>query len=100
MANKYIEYKFSVDGTTGTWHDVRVDGDFFRKQREVTETELETTYSIYTTPIQIRFDGADGYTPVKNTDYFDGISGEYITNIYYVSTTVPATPIGGYYIMG
>ena len=100
MANKYIEYKFSVDGTTGTWHDVRVDDDFFRKQREVTETELETTYSIYTTPIQIRFDGADGYTPVKNKDYFDGISGEYITNIYYVHNTVPATPIGGSYING
>jgi len=40
-------------------------------------------------------DGNDGYTPVKGTDYFDGLSGNYISLVYRTATSKPPKPIGG-----
>ncbi|QPG06568.1 hypothetical protein IT774_05185 [Salinimonas marina] len=43
------------------------------------------------------YDGADGYTPQKNTDYFDGTDGAYVSTIFKVVTSggAPAAPTGG-----
>ena len=38
---------------------------------------------------------SDGYTPVKNFDYYDGDSGAYKSFIFYSSENQPSTPTGG-----
>lgn len=40
-------------------------------------------------------DGADGYTPIKGTDYFDGKNGDFVSLIYKSATSKPAKPAGG-----
>ena len=41
-------------------------------------------------------DGADGYTPIKGTDYFDGKDGSFVSFIYHATTnTNLAAPTGG-----
>ena len=40
-------------------------------------------------------DGVDGYSPVKNFDYFDGDTGAYKSFIFYSSANQPSTPTGG-----
>lgn len=35
--------------------------------------------------------------PLKNVDYFDGVTGDYISYIYRISTNRPSTPTGGSY---
>lgn len=40
-------------------------------------------------------DGADGYTPQKGIDYFDGLTGDYVSFIYRNAASQPATPTGG-----
>ena len=39
----------------------------------------------------------DGNTPMKGTDYFDGVDGSFVSFIYKVKTTTPSTPTGGSY---
>ena len=92
-----FEYQYSITGLTGTWHDVRVDGDFFRQERAVKITDGVYDDPTWGTPVQIRFDGEDGYTPVKGEDYFDGTNASYISYAYYANPSRPATPIGGEY---
>ena len=41
--------------------------------------------------------GATGYTPVKYTDYGDGIDGSYTTFVFLESNAQPSTPTGGTY---
>jgi len=39
---------------------------------------------------------SDGETPVKGVDYFDGLDGSFVSNIFITSSTgAPATPTGG-----
>lgn len=40
-------------------------------------------------------DGADGYSPVLGVDYFDGASGDYVSNVYKTATSTPTSPSGG-----
>ena len=40
-------------------------------------------------------DGEDGNTPVKGVDYFDGLTGDYVSFIYRNASSQPATPTGG-----
>ncbi|WP_064435407.1 hypothetical protein [Pseudoalteromonas neustonica] len=39
--------------------------------------------------------GNDGYTPLKGTDYFDGLNGNYISLVYRAATSKPYKPVGG-----
>ena len=41
--------------------------------------------------------GGTGYTPVKYTDYGDGIDGSYTTFVFLESNAQPSTPTGGTY---
>ena len=40
-------------------------------------------------------DGTDGYTPIKGTDYFDGLNGNFNSLVYKTATSLPDTPVGG-----
>lgn len=44
-----------------------------------------------------RFSGVSGVTPVKGTDYFDGVAGSFVSFIYRNAETKPLDPVDGSY---
>ncbi len=73
-----IEYQYSVNGLE-PWHANFSTGDHYRRERLVTNGE-EGAWS-----------AAAQLVPIKNTDYFDGLS-QVVVHLYIRSTGSPALP--------
>ena len=66
----YLHIKYSNNGTTFTANNGETVGSWIGTLSDSTLAD-STTFSDYTFKEIV---GADGYTPIKNTDYFDGTS--------------------------
>lgn len=88
---RYLEYEYSVDGT-GSWVTVLTAAHYFRRERVVTLVGVTPTYGTWSTGILVRIDGV---TPVKGTDYDDGLHGNFVAFIFNTATNLPATPTTG-----
>ena len=65
-------------------------------QSTLTYTHDGTNYNpsgVWSLPLVIS--GANGFTPVKGVDYFDGLTGNFRSSVFRLSTNAPATPAGG-----
>ncbi|NRA77129.1 MAG: hypothetical protein HRU18_02880 [Pseudoalteromonas sp.] len=51
------------------------------------------TNTIWSDPSQ--FSGTNGTSPIKDTDFFDGSDGAYVSSVYKNAGSVPIDPIGG-----
>ena len=63
-----FEFQFSVDGTTD-WHTTQTESDLYFRQR-IANIDGEWSPAIMLARGAQGKDGADGYTPVKGTDYW------------------------------
>lgn len=90
-------YTGSSENIPSGWSDdapVKQAGHhIWQSKRRYTHDGTSWTGTAWSTPRL--FSGADGATPTKGIDYFDGDDGSYLSFIFHTSETKPALPVGG-----